>query len=242
MDCTTETKDDVISSGFDQGTLEETPLPALLTTLAEQGTTGVVRLEISGEVWLDAGRIYLASTASSPELSNLLFDAKLGNRDEIEQALRADSALDRMLDKRPESGEVVARLLHEYTLNSLFEMLVPSTESYSVDPDVVHPIGPRFAEDTATVIDQAAHRVEIWRRIAARIPSTGAVFTLAEALPARVDERMVTADEWRFLSRLNGINTVADVINQTGESAFRVCSSLYRLLLEDLIEEATGLS
>ena len=49
----------------------------------------------------------------------------------------------------------------------------------------------------------------------------------------------MTADEWRYLSLLDSHRSVADVITETGESAFRVCTSLYRLLLEGLIEEVS---
>lgn len=226
------------------GSLEETPLPTLLISMAERGDTGLVRIEAVGDIWLYSGRLYLAMSSSSPELAAVLFDCRLGSMEDIGRALRSrtddavGSALNLLLDQHPDSTDRVQRLLHEYNLNALFEMLVPSSAPYRLELDLIHPLGPRFAEETATVIDKAKQRMDIWRRIAARIPSTNAVFRLAGALPAQLDERLVSADEWRFLSRLNGNNTVADVINQTGESAFRVCSSLYRLLLENVIEEA----
>lgn len=229
-----------------QGSLDETPLPTLLVSMAERGDTGLVRIEAVGELWLHTGRLYLAMSSSSPELGAVLFDCRLGSTEDIGGALQSrthdsGSALDVLLDQHPESTDRVQRLLHEYNLNALFEMLVPGSAVYRIESDLTHPLGPRFAEETVTLIDKAKQRMDIWRRIAVRIPSTGAVFRLAGALPAQVDERMVSADEWRFLSRLNGNNTVADVINQTGESAFRVCSSLYRLLLENVIEEAQAI-
>ena len=227
------------------GTLTATPLSALLTTIANQGRSGVLKIENLGEIWFHHGQTYLAATPSSPDLADVLFDGDVGSSDVIADALGhganarpVDSAVDQLLAHHPESEDVVMRLLHEFTLNSLFEMLVPTDAHYAFETDLVHPVGARFAEDTPALVEKAEQRMEIWRRIAARIPSTSAVFTLCPSLPAQDSERLVTSDEWRFLSRLNGRNTVADVITQTGESAFRVCSSLYRMLLEDLIEEA----
>ena len=226
------------------GNLGETPLPVLLSTLSGDSRSG--RLEIDGgsSIWLTDGEVYLAATASSPDLAKVLYDGKVGPPEVIDAALAADAAdgptgLDVLLAQAPESAAVLQRLLHEHNLNSLFEMLVPSDAAYRFHPAERHALGDRFAEDTLDLLGKAQHRVEIWRRIATRIPSTAAVFVLSNQLPDEIDERVVTADEWRFLAMLNGRNTVADVINGTGESAFRVCSTLYRLLLEDMIVEAT---
>ena len=227
------------------GTLSATPLSTVLTTIAGQGRSGVLKIEDLGEIWFHQGRTYLAATPSSPDLADVLFDGEVGSSDAIADALGpgangepVDSAVDQLLAQHPESEDVLMRLFHEFNLNSLFEMLVPNDAPYTFKTDLVHPVGTRFAEDTPALIKKAEQRTELWRRIAVRIPSTSAVFTLCPSLPAQADERLVTSDEWRFLSQLNGRNTVADVITRTGESAFRVCSSLYRMLLQDLIEEA----
>ena len=119
----------------------------------------------------------------------------------------------------------------------LFELLVPSQEDFIFTPAVVHPLGAEFSESTADLIAQARQRLDIWREIAVRIPNTEVKFRLCPELPDRSDEKVITADEWRYLSLLDGKATVADVITKTGSSAFRVCSALYRLALEDLITE-----
>jgi hypothetical protein len=231
------------------GTLAATPLPALLATLAADARTGVLRIGGDGaahhsEVWLSGGRTYLIVASSSPPLSHVLYGAGLGPTGRIEQALTPASGngdgterapMDVLLADHPEAEGPLRRLLHEHNLSSLFEMLVPSEAPYQFEAGCRHPLGDRFAEDTAGLVDQAERRVVIWRRIAARIPSTAVVFKLATGLPDGAGDRLVTADEWRFLACLDGRNTVADVISQTGESAFRVCSTLYRLLLENLI-------
>ncbi len=228
------------------GSLDVTALPALLRSLADAERTGVLRLEGGSEVWLHQGRTCLALTTASPDLTKVLFDGDLGTPDAIAAALRrppsADgegrpTGVDRLLTERPEAEATVKLLIREVSLNTLFELLVPSRAGYRFDAGVIHPLGARFADDTRTLLAAARQRVEIWRRIAARIPSTAAVFVLAPDLPEAQEERLVTADEWRFLARLDGRRTVADLIAETGQSAFRVCSSLYRLLLEELITE-----
>lgn len=226
------------------GSLDVTALPALLRSLADAERTGVLRIDGGSEIWLHQGRTCLAVTITSPDLAKVLFDGDLGAADAIAAALRQPPAegdgpggIDRLLGERPEAESTVKLLIREVSLNTLFELLVPSRAGYRFDAGAVHPLGARFADDTRTLLAAARQRVEIWRRIAARIPSTAAVFVLAPDLPEAQEERLVTADEWRFLARLDGRHTVADLIAETGQSAFRVCSSLYRLLLEELITE-----
>ena len=223
-----------------EGSLTATPLPALLTTAATEGVTGTLIVDGKGEVWFDRGRVYLASTPTGPDLSTVLADPFIGGEGTPPPniATLGQQSLDDLVAERPDAEEGLRRLLHEHNLNALFELLVVTDAPYRFAPAAAHPIGPRFAEDTVELTTKARQRLEIWRRIAVKIPNTSAVFTLSPSLPTEVGERVVTADEWRFLSRLDGTNTVADIINQTGESAFRVCSALYRLLLEELIEEA----
>ncbi|MCP3992873.1 MAG: DUF4388 domain-containing protein [Actinomycetia bacterium] len=229
-----------------EGSLAAITLPKLLAAMAGKGETGSLAIAETGDIWFSEGCVYLASTPTSPDLATVLFDASVGSPEEVAAVLRVEGtprpsdggALDQLLAEHPDAEDGLRRLLHEYTLNSLFEMLVPSDATFHFVSGEVHPIGARFAEDAAALIAKAEQRMEIWRRIATRIPSTSAIFSLSESLPAEIDERVVSADEWRFLSKLDGRNTVADVINETGESAFRVCSSLYRLLLEGLLIEA----
>ena len=129
-------------------------------------------------------------------------------------------ALDVLVEAKPESEPAIRRILHEHNLNSLFELLVPIEASYRFAHLEVHPLGDRFADHTDELLEKAQARLEIWRSIAVRIPSTSAVFRLAASLPDKADQRLVTADEWRFISLVDGRSDVAKLIEDTGESAF----------------------
>lgn len=222
-----------------RGTLGERPLPELLEQLGQAGLTGTVRIGEGSAVHLDGGRIYLATTPSSTDVANVLFGAGTATLDEIRALLAAPAgdAAGALADQHPDAAGTLDRLLHEYNLSALFEMIVPSDAGFEIVEGDRHPVGSRFSEAASELVAQADRRLTIWKQIAVRIPSTAATFALAEALPDGDDERLVTADEWRYLSLLDGHRSVADVINATGESAFRVCSSLYRLLLEGLVRE-----
>ncbi|MGH1503565.1 MAG: DUF4388 domain-containing protein [Acidimicrobiales bacterium] len=219
------------------GSLAETSLPDVLRALEAEQATGVLQIGQASEVWLEAGKVYLAHTPSSPPLDAVLFGADAATADEITAALAAGTAAATLAAADDGAAPTYERLLHEYNLNALFEMIVPSDTEYSFVAGDVHALGGRFAEPVEELVAQADRRLDIWRQIAARIPNTSMVFHLAPNLPDEEDERVVTADEWRYLSLLDGHRSVAEVIGATGESAFRVCSSLYRMLLEGLIAE-----
>ncbi len=218
------------------GNLDDTPLKQILDVFDSTGSIGVVRLGKEGAVWCSEGRLILATSAASPDLADVLFSADVGGLAELHETLQSSSDVGRQLqESHPDSMSTMARLLHEHNLNALFELLVPSSDTYEIEVGAEHALGGAFAEKLGEVVAQAEQRLTIWRQIAARIPSTAVIFKLSPELPEEQPERIVTADEWRYLSRLDGNRTVADLITETGESAFRVCSGLYRLLLEGII-------
>jgi hypothetical protein len=189
-------------------------------------------------LWLADGRIYLAQSAQGPRIADVLFGANVGSLADVNAALNgagSTSALDTLLEDHPDRGPVLERLIHEANLTALFELLVPSDEAFTFDEGATHRLGTVFSESAAGLLDQAARRLDIWKQIAKRIPNTSVVFGLNPDLPG--EEQLISNDEWRYLALLDGRTSVSEVISRTGDSAFRVCTGLYRLLLEDLIHE-----
>lgn len=223
------------------GTLADLPLDAVLGSLAQHSRTGVLRIgttEPASSIWVHEGRIYYVEKPGGHEPVAVLFGGGVGSIEEIEALLVRGNAVAGLAAGGVDESSALSRLLHEHNLNLLFELLVPSKAEFTFEPEIEHSVGPHFAEDTNELVQQAQRRLEIWAEIASSIPNTAAIFTLATQLPEGADERLVTADEWRYLSLLDGHRTVADVISLTQMSAFRVVSALYRMLLEGLIEES----
>jgi len=220
------------------GSLADLPLDAVLQSLANNEHTGVLRIGDGNEIWLDEGQIYLVLTESGADVVSLLFGGGEGTIAEISTLVKSGTDVaNELAERASDGGAALERLLHEHNLQLLFELLVPSQQSFAFDHAVSHPIGSRYREATMDMVNQAQKRLELWSQIATRIPNTAAAFKLSTKLPMNAEERVVTADEWRYISLLDGRRSVAEVINVTQASAFRVCSSLYRLLLEGVIEE-----
>lgn len=219
------------------GTLNDVSLDVVLSSLASSGQTGVLSIGEQTKVWLDGGLLVLIVRPGGSDLADVLFGGGSASRSEIAGLLDEGSDVGRELALRqPESSALTQRLLHEHNLNLLFELLVPSQAPFAFRAGETHPLGDHFAEPVPELITQATRRLELWTEIATRISSTDDVFAPAPELPGNAQERIITADEWRYLSLLNGRRSVADVITGTQSSAFRVCSTLYRLVLEGLIE------
>ncbi len=226
------------------GTLAASPLPEVLQTLESQNATGVLNLAGGGEIWLSEGETYLVNSPTAPALGAVLFAADVGSLEDINSLLAATApqkpAISQICEEYPDSVTSIQRLIHEHNLNGMFEMMVPSKQQYSFRSDVVNALGTRFAGSTSDLLAKASTRVETWRKIATKIPSTTAIFSLVHDLPGRAEERLLTAEEWRYISYLDGLTSISSVVTATGESAFRVTTALYRLLLEGLIEETSA--
>lgn len=222
------------------GDLLEFPLDILLRTLEVGRRTGVLQIEDGSNIWFSEGRIYLVTSPSGAPIATVLYGAGVGTADELRARLQpgnGQSALRHILNRQPEVEEALRILLHEHTLNGLFELLMPSQLRFKFEPGHHHPLGEELAEDTSALLEQARQRLDVWRRIARRIPSTSARFAMVSELPKGERARRVSADDWRFLALIDGTRTVADLIEHVGDTPFRVCSGLYRLLLEGLIVE-----
>ncbi len=219
---------------------DDQTLAGVLRGLAQQGFTGVMRVNDDGEVWLAGGRIYLAVTSTSDDLASVVFGADVGTLADVQELLGRPGidVTETLVESRPDSIPALGRLLHEHNLTGLFEMMVAGAGRFTTESLALHPLGSRFAESVDDLLGQAERRLGIWREIAGRIPSTGSRFAMADRLPDGVDERVVSADEWRYLALVATGASVGDLIAATGESAFRVMTSLYRLLLEGVVVDA----
>ncbi len=241
----------------DNGTAESTPVGHTLAPdagasatvddalrpLAAAGFTGVLNATNDqgevGQVWLAGGRLYLATTPTSDDLASVIFGADVGTLDEVQALLAVANgdATASLAEMHPASIPAAARLLHEHNLTALFEMMVSGICAIETEQHRMHPVGPRFAEAVDDLLAQADRRLLIWRDIAARIPTTSARFKLSPELPAGVEERVFNVDEWRYLALIGGGRSVSELIDATGERAFRIMTSLYRLLLEGVITD-----
>ena len=178
------------------GSLAELPLGRLLEQLASERLTGVVRVSNGSEIWFNDGAVYLAANEASAPLESVLYGNGTTPESQIRQMLNEQTDVGAALVAAdPGSAQMLGRLVHEFNLTALFELVVPSEHTFAVEQGPAHAVGPQFAEPVAELVAQAERRLEIWKQIATRIPSVDVIFKLSSALPEESDERVVTSDE-----------------------------------------------
>lgn len=224
-----------------QGSLADFPLPNLLRTLAGSRQTGVLEMQGGDQIWVSEGRIYLATSPNAASIANVLCNAGAGSVDYIEhletsRRSTTPSLLTLVLTNEPQLASRVARTLYEHNLNAVFELLLPSSAEFQFQPGRTHGLGDELSHDTESLLSRAEQRLDVWRDIAEQVPSTSAKYRLRARLPNGSPGFEVSPQDWRYLALIDGERTVADLVTETGHTAFGVCSTLYRLLLEQVIE------
>ena len=98
MESATDDNPGLTASASAEGTLERDPLPAILLAMAEHRSTGVVRIEGVGDVWLDDGRLYLARDEHFEQGGQVVL---------VEQSLDAALRVDVLVQEQAERRSVV---------------------------------------------------------------------------------------------------------------------------------------
>jgi hypothetical protein len=225
------------------GTLDDFPISSLLRFVASTAKTGTLTIATreGAVVCFDAGFVSLAAPAEVDLLRTGLISAGVVDANRWEAAASTARAEGRPLvevllaDGAAMPG-ALAEAQYEQTVNTLYELLLPSRAPFWFETVVRHPLGRGHRFDVESVIDEASRRLRTWRLIADVIPSTSVVVRLADQLPLRTELVTLSREEWPVLASIDGRRDVASIINHTGLSAFGVCGVLHRFVMHGLAE------
>ena len=183
--------------------------------------------------------VTLAISAMGPTLQQVFIGSGLTTAeqwDELTAAADAGTPLTTSLLASGVDEERLRAVLYDHTVGAVFELMLPSEDSFTFVAGQTHPIGTTFPFPVDEVLEDAGQRVEAWKVIAVAIPSTSMRMRLAHELPR--GKLTVSADEWHVLSRVDGRASIAEIIRELGMSAFAVCAVLHRLLQAGAVEPA----
>lgn len=222
-----------------QGTVAELPVADLLALLAGTRQTGLLELTGAnpGVVAFEDGAITIALSAMGPTLQQLCIGSGLTTAERWDEVVATADAGGSLADALVSSGvdeERAQAVLYDHTVGAVFELMLPSDDSFAFKAGERHPIGDRFAFPVDEVLADAGQRVDAWKVIAEAIPSVSMCMRLTRHLPR--NELLITADQWHVLSRVDGRATIADIIRELGMSAFAVCAVLHHLLVAGAVE------
>jgi hypothetical protein len=219
------------------GTLDDFPIPSLLRFIAGTHKTGTLTLvgREPSVVCFDEGELSLAGPADVDQLRTGLVSAGVVSPEGWPLAVgvtraRGGSLVNALVEVRASMPGALADALYEQTVNTVFELLLPSQARFWFEPVVHHPLGRGHRFDPETVLRDAARRLQTWKLIADVIPSTAVVVRLADQLPQRTELVTLSREEWPVLASIDGRRDVAAIISATGLSAFGVCGVLHRFV------------
>lgn len=218
------------------GSLADRPLSEVLQGLAHARATGIVHLSGSyaSIVCLRDGGVYLAHAETGPSLRQVVVATGVVSEAQWDRSVEASRQGGHLIDALLEVGEAsperLQRALHDHTVNTLFELLVPNANQYRFGAGEVHQLGTHFPFAVDDVLNAAGARLAAFREIARLLPSTDVVTRVVPRLPDGAAPLTVSAVEWQVLAAVDGRATVAEIIAVVGQSAFTVFSALHRLL------------
>ena len=223
------------------GTLDAFPIGAVLRLLERSRNSGRLLVDSSPPtaIWVRGGQVSLAAETDLMVLRPVLAAAAVLDGARLDSALTVAAAdgnsLAAALFSAGAARGAVTEVLWDRTVETIFELLLPSKHEFWFEPDVAAQNGaPAVSHpltfDVQPLLDAAADRLSAWRVIAQRIPSTSCVVRLVEDLPSSVDLVTISREEWPILAAIDGQRDIAGIIGRTGLSAFGVCGVLHHLL------------
>jgi hypothetical protein len=230
------------------GNLDEFPIPSLLRFIAGSHQTGTLILAGNEPtiVCFDAGAVALAGPADVDQLRTGLVSAGVVSETGWKAAMaraRGGPLAAALVESGASLPAALTDALYEQTVNTVFELLLPSRTRFWFEPVVHHPLGRGHHFDPEAVLADAARRLQTWQLIADVIPSTSVVVRLADQLPMRTELVTLSREEWPVLASIDGRRDVAAIITATGLSAFGVCGVLHRFIslgIGQIIGRQTG--
>jgi hypothetical protein len=219
------------------GTLDDFPITSLLRFVASTAKTGTLTIAAREEcvVCFDDGALSLASPADVDLLRTGLVSAGVVNGRAWPAAVQAASEHDNSLvaalvQMGAALPGALADALYEQTVNTIFELLLPSQAEFWFEPTLRHPLGRGHRFQIESVIHDATRRLQTWKLIADVIPSTSVVVRLTDQLPRTTELVTLSREEWPVLASIDGRRDVATIITHTGLSAFGVCGVLHQFV------------
>ena len=229
-----------------KGDFETLFLASILQLLCNDGKTGVLSVtngENQTEVYLQEGAIIYASGSQKEQrLGHLLTRHKYISPAQLEESLTAANAQGEALgkvlvDKGYISNSVLKKIVRTQAENLLFSMLLWEQGQFEYQDQSLHLEGLMIARlNTMKIIMEATRRIDEMSVLAKQIPNDRLLFQLSPKSHDQEDLKL-NSIEWHILALVDGIRTVREIIDQSGEDEFSVYKALYSLISSGLIEK-----
>ena len=230
-----------------KGSLKDFNLPDLFQLIhfgKKNGTLNITSGDARGYVCFRDGNVFFATQNwKRPPLGLRLVHSGLVNENQVEEALD----LQRTTRKGRRFGNILVELgyltreslevfIEEQIRDAVFNLLRWTDGVFDFDPNQVFPeedIG--LSMSTEDLIMEGSRRLDEWYQIEKKVPALDAVFTVIKVPGGDTPDINLTSEEWLALYHVDGKNTVADIVEKSGQSAMTTCKAIYGLVTTGFI-------
>ncbi|HWR83658.1 MAG TPA: DUF4388 domain-containing protein [Candidatus Deferrimicrobium sp.] len=229
------------------GNLKTVSFPDILQLLAGGKKVGVLELKTQTrqkEVAFRNGNIIYASSINSSEdlLGNMLLRRGRISKSDLERAITLHKQTGRQLGTTLIDMNLFDKNDIADCLRLQIEEIVYNLFSWTEGDFVFHEnVSPKNAPflvelNTMNVIMEGTRRIDEWVEIQKLLPPDDVLLAVARSPKINRDEITMSLDEFKVLALINGERTIPDLMNMSSMGEFVTCRSVYRLILNKLIE------
>ena len=231
------------------GNLKTVAFPDILQLLATGKKTGILECKTSArqkEVAFKDGNIIFASSVNSSEdlLGNMLLKRGKISKTDLERAISLHKQTGRQLgttliDMNLFDKEEIAACLKMQIEEIVYNLFSWKEGAFAFHENATPKNAPFLIElSTMSVLMEGTRRIDEWIEIQKVLPPDDALLRMCKAPKTPQDEIVLSVDEYRILSLINGERTVPQLIDISPMGEFVTCRSIYSLIVNGLVEVA----
>lgn len=231
------------------GNLKTVAFPDILQLLATGKKTGILECKTSArqkEVAFKDGNIIFASSVNSSEdlLGNMLLKRGKISKTDLERAISLHKQTGRQLgttliDMNLFDKEEIAACLKMQIEEIVYNLFSWKEGAFAFHENATPKNAPFLIElSTMNVLMEGTRRIDEWIEIQKVLPPDDALLRMCKAPKTPQEEIVLSVDEYRILSLINGERTVPQLIDISPMGEFVTCRSIYSLIVNGLVEVA----
>lgn len=234
-----------------EGPLRELGVHDVFQLLDLSRKTGVLRVtselrEDEGHVWFESGRVVHAEVRSKPTaIEDLLVQAGRIRAEDVERARgfqeqlgNGATAIDVLVQVGALNAKEVERYLRQRLETAVFDLMAWREGFFSFEERPIPEVAERdrLSVPTESLLMESARRIDEWGRIAAKIPNTAIIPSLAPVAPDHETQLDLLPHEWEVLAMIDGERDLKAIAATMGREEFEIAKIAYGLVTTGVIE------
>lgn len=231
------------------GNLKTVSFPDVLQLLSTGKKTGILSITAGSrkkEIAFREGNIIYAMSVNSNEdlLGNLLLKRGKISKKDLERAITLHKQSGRalgstLIDMELFDKQEVADCLRMQIEEIVYNLFSWAEGEFSFDEGAA-PQNVQLLVNLSTmnIIMEGTRRIDEWLEIQKVLPPNDVLLRIRMTPKKKTDEIVLSMDEFKIISIINGERTLTDLIEASPVGEFPTCRALYKLIVAGLVEGA----